>query len=239
MIINTPTAVQVNGVSTNVQCFGQANGAIDVTVMQGTPAYTYSWDNGATTEDLTNLAPGTYRLVVVDGNGCSSITSYEITQPTEIVLSTSVVDVTANNNGSIDLSIEGGEPAYIIAWSNGAVTEDQQNIAAGTYNVTVFDANGCTASTQVVVNNNSVSGIEEQNNATMNVYPNPSNGASQVTWSGAMTEINVVDQNGRTIVQATIEGTNSYSLEGLSVGTYFVRLANAEGIAGTQRIVVL
>ena len=54
-----------------------------------------------------------------------------------------------------------------------------------------------------------------------------------------MTEINVVDQNGRTIVQATIEGTNSYSLEGLSVGTYFVRLANAEGIAGTQRIVVL
>lgn len=239
IFINAPTAVQVNGVSSNVQCFGQANGAIDVTVMQGTPAYTYSWDNGATTEDLTNLAPGTYRLVVVDGNGCSSITSYEITQPTEIVLSTSVVDVTANNNGSIDLSIEGGEPAYIIAWSNGAVTEDQQNIAAGTYNVTVFDANGCTASTQVVVNNNSVSGIEEQNNATMNVYPNPSNGASQVTWSGAMTEINVVDQNGRTIVQATIEGTNSYSLEGLSVGTYFVRLANAEGIAGTQRIVVL
>jgi hypothetical protein len=239
IFINAPTAVQVNGVSSNVQCFGQANGAIDVTVMQGTPAYTYSWDHGATTEDLTNLAPGTYRLVVVDGNGCSSITSYEITQPTEIVLSTSVVDVTANNNGSIDLSIEGGEPAYIIAWSNGAVTEDQQNIAAGTYNVTVFDANGCTASTQVVVNNNSVSGIEEQNNATMNVYPNPSNGASQVTWSGAMTEINVVDQNGRTIVQATIEGTNSYSLEGLSVGTYFVRLANAEGIAGTQRIVVL
>jgi len=239
IFINAPTAVQVNAVSSNVQCFGQANGAIDVTVMQGTPAYTYSWDNGATTEDLTNLAPGTYRLVVVDGNGCSSITSYEITQPTEIVLSTSVVDVTANNNGSIDLSIEGGEPAYIIAWSNGAVTEDQQNIAAGTYNVTVFDANGCTASTQVVVNNNSVSGIEEQNNATMNVYPNPSNGASQVTWSGAMTEINVVDQNGRTIVQATIEGTNSYSLEGLSVGTYFVRLANAEGIAGTQRIVVL
>ena len=91
----------------------------------------------------------------------------------------------------------------------------------------------------MVVNNNSVSGIEEQNNATMNVYPNPSNGASQVTWSGAMTEINVVDQNGRTIVQATIEGANSYSLEGLSVGTYFVRLANAEGIAGTQRIVVL
>ena len=229
----------MNGVSSNVQCFGQANGAIDVTVMQGTPNYTYTWDNGATTEDLSNLAPGTYRLTVVDGNGCSSTTSYEITQPTEIVLSTSVVDVTANNNGSIDLSIAGGVPAYLIAWSNGAVTEDQQNIAAGTYNVTVFDANGCTASIQVVVNNNSVSGIEEQNNATMNVYPNPSNGASQVTWSGAMTEINVVDQNGRTIVQATIEGTNSYSLEGLSVGTYFVRLANAEGIAGTQRIVVL
>ncbi|NCU77707.1 MAG: T9SS C-terminal target domain-containing protein, partial [Synechococcaceae bacterium WB7_1C_051] len=67
----------------------------------------------------------------------------------------------------------------------------------------------------------------------------PSNGASQVTWSGAMNELNVVDQNGRTILKATIEGRNSYSLEGLSVGTYFVRLVNAEGIAGTQRIVVL
>ena len=239
IFINAPTAVQVNGVSSNVQCFGQANGAIDVTVMQGTPNYTYTWDNGATTEDLSNLAPGTYRLTVVDGNGCSSTTSYEITQPTEIVLSTSVVDVTANNNGSIDLSIAGGVPAYLIAWSNGAVTEDLQNIAAGTYNVTVFDANGCTASTEVIVNNNSVNGIEEQHGTAMNVYPNPSNGASQVTWSGAMNELNVVDQNGRTILKATVEGRNSYSLEGLSVGTYFVRLANAEGIAGTQRIVVL
>jgi hypothetical protein len=86
---------------------------------------------------------------------------------------------------------------------------------------------------------NSISGIEEQNGATLNVYPNPSNGASQVTWNGNMMEMSVVDQNGREIVRENIEGTNAFSLKGLSVGTYFVRLANAEGIAGTQRIVVL
>jgi hypothetical protein len=149
------------------------------------------------------------------------------------------VDVTANNNGSIDLTVEGGVPAYLIAWSNGAVTEDQSNLAAGTYDVTVFDANGCTANAQVVLVDNSVSGIEEQNGAVMHVYPNPSNGTSQVTWNGNMTEMSVVDQNGREIVRENIEGTNAFSLQGLSVGTYFVRLANAEGIAGTQRIVVL
>lgn len=239
MIINTPAAVQVNGVSTNVQCFGQANGTIDVTVLQGTPNYTYAWDNGATTEDLSNLGAGVYRLTVVDGNGCTSQTSYEITQPNALVLTATGVDVTANNNGSIDLTIEGGVPAYLIAWSNGAVTEDQNNLTAGTYDVTVFDANGCTANAQVVLVDNSVSGIEEQNGAVMNVYPNPSNGASQVTWNGNMTEMSVVDQNGREIVRENIEGTNAFSLQGLSVGTYFVRLANAEGIAGTQRIVVL
>jgi hypothetical protein len=91
----------------------------------------------------------------------------------------------------------------------------------------------------VVLVDNSVSGIEEQNSAALSVYPNPSNGTSQVTWNGNMTEMSVVDQNGREIVRENIEGTKAFSLQGLSVGTYFVRLANAEGIAGTQRIVVL
>jgi hypothetical protein len=86
----------------------------------------------------------------------------------------------------------------------------------------ITDANGCTATAQVVLVDNSVSGIGEENSAALSVYPYPSNGTNQVTWNGNMTEMSVVDQNGREIVRENIEGTKAFSLQGLSVGTYFV-----------------
>jgi hypothetical protein len=58
---------------------GSINGnAIDITVSGGTPGYTFLWSNGATTEDLTNLSPGTYTVVVTDLNGCQSNASFTV-----------------------------------------------------------------------------------------------------------------------------------------------------------------
>ncbi|MFM7565941.1 MAG: S8 family serine peptidase [Flavobacteriales bacterium] len=237
--LTTPTNVQVNGVVTQVQCFGQTTGAIDVSVVQGSPSFAYFWDNGATTEDLNNLAAGTYRLTVVDGNGCKSFTSYLVTEPTELVLTTTVTDVTNGNNGAIDLSINGGTPSYIIAWSNGAITEDQINLIPGTYTATVFDGNGCVNTTTVTVADFTVSGIEEQEAGKVIVYPNPSQGNANITWEGNMMDLMILDNNGRLIANSNIEGTSSYVVQGLGTGTYMVRINGANGITATQRIVVL
>jgi hypothetical protein len=80
-IINQPPALAITGTVTNALCFGDANGAIDITVTGGTPAYTYSWSNGATTEDLTGLVAGNYDVLVTDARGCTIRREYEIGEP--------------------------------------------------------------------------------------------------------------------------------------------------------------
>jgi hypothetical protein len=237
--VNAPVAVQVNGIVTQIQCFGQANGAIDVSVLQGNPAFTYAWDNGATTQDLTNLDAGTYRLTVVDANGCISYSSYTIFQPTAITLNATVTDEVQGNDGSIDLTIDGGVPTYTTLWSNGVNTEDQTNLTAGTYDVTVVDGNGCINTLEVIVLNNQTNSITEEHAINMTIFPNPSMGNATVQWNEEMVQLMVIDNNGRVVYDKEINGLNSIKINELSSGTYYVNLFNKEGIAGTQRIVVL
>ena len=237
--VNAPVAVQVNGIVTQIQCFGQANGAIDVSVLQGNPMFTYAWDNGATTQDLTNLDAGTYRLTVVDANGCISYSSYTISQPTEITINATVTDEVQGNDGSIDLTITGGVPSYATLWSNGVNTEDQTNLTAGTYEVTVVDGNGCMNSLEVIVLNNQTNSITEEHAINMTIFPNPSMGNATVQWNEEMVQLMVIDNNGRVVYDKEINGLNSIEINELSSGTYYVNLFNKEGIAGTQRIVVL
>ncbi|MEA3445372.1 MAG: SprB repeat-containing protein, partial [Bacteroidota bacterium] len=132
---------------TDVSCFGLSDGAIDVLVFGGVQPYTFLWDNGATTEDISNLVAGTYCLTVTDFNACQTTICIDILQPDELVVSlVSKVDVDCygNNNGSIDVNVVGGTAPYIYAWDNGATTEDLMNIGPGTYCITVTDSHGCT-----------------------------------------------------------------------------------------------
>ena len=237
--VNTPVAVQVNGVVTQIQCFGQANGSIDVSVLQGNPAFTYAWDNGATTQDINNLEAGTYRLTVVDANGCVSQSSYTLAQPTEITLNAIATDEIQGNDGMIELTVNGGVPSYTILWSNGVNTEDQTNLTAGTYEVTVVDGNGCMNSLEVIVLNNQTNSITEEHALNMTVFPNPSMGNTTVRWEEVMVELTVIDNHGRIVYQKDIHGLNSVELNSLNSGTYLVNLYSNEGIADTQRIVVL
>jgi hypothetical protein len=202
--VNAPVAVQVNGIVTQIQCFGQANGAIDVSVLQGNPMFTYAWDNGATTQDLTNLDAGTYRLTVVDANGCISYSSYTISQPTEITINATVTDEVQGNDGSIDLTITGGVPSYATLWSNGVNTEDQTNLTAGTYEVTVVDGNGCMNSLEVIVLNNQTNSITEEHAINMTIFPNPSMGNATVQWNEEMVQLMVIDNNGRVVYNKEI-----------------------------------
>ena len=237
--INAPVSVVVNGVVTQVQCFGQQTGAIDVSVLQGNPAFNYAWDNGATTQDLSNIGIGTYRLTVTDASGCVSYTSYTVTQPTELILNANSIDATNGNDGSIDLSVSGGVPAYTIAWSNGVITEDQNNLVAGSYDVTVFDANGCMNQLTVVINQPSTNGIDESEEFNLGIYPNPSNGDATINWTGDVNQIIIMDQNGRVVSQIEATGVNQITVNALTSGAYHVRLLNTKGIAATKRLIVL
>jgi len=74
--------VTLSASATSTTCAAAANGSINLTVANGVSPYTYSWSNGATTEDLTNLSAGTYSVVVTDFYGCTANLSVSVTNGT-------------------------------------------------------------------------------------------------------------------------------------------------------------
>jgi hypothetical protein len=96
----------------------------------------------------SNLPAGRYWLVVVDINECYNLTDFTVEENPFFALSAEITDVSCNggSDGAIDLSVVGGAEPYVYAWSNGATTEDIDNLTAGDYTVTVTDgADLCTA----------------------------------------------------------------------------------------------
>ncbi|HEY3216020.1 MAG TPA: LamG-like jellyroll fold domain-containing protein, partial [Candidatus Eisenbacteria bacterium] len=151
--ISEPSALVLSQSHVDVLCNGGATGSIDLTASGGTPPYSYSWADGPTTEDRAGLSAGSYSVTVTDGSGCTASTTVAISEPSALVLSESHVDVLCNGGatGSIDLSVSGGTSGYSYAWADGPTTEDRTGLTAGSYSVTVTDANGCTAGTTVAI----------------------------------------------------------------------------------------
>lgn len=152
----TITITQPNPLSTailfnDVSCNGVLDGTIDLIVSGGTYPYTYSWSNGATSEDLVYLEKGTYTVNVLDDNGCGGIDSVTISEPVQLSTSYTYDNVSCfgDSNALIDLSAMGGIVPYAYTWSTGDTLQDLINIPAGLYWVNVSDANSCDLSTAI------------------------------------------------------------------------------------------
>jgi gliding motility-associated-like protein len=166
-VITEPSELSTSLVTqTDVACFGESSGAIDVNITGGTPTetapgvfeYTYAWTgpDGFTSasEDLANLSAGTYTLIVTDANGCDDTLSVNLTQPNEIVISYTATELQCfgDNDASITItSITGGSGSYTITWSNFGEGTSQTNLSAGDYTITVTDSNNCTATETVTI----------------------------------------------------------------------------------------
>lgn len=139
---------------TDVACFGGNNGAIDIQAEGGISPVTYEWSNGATTLDISGLAPGYYTLTATGSlGGSKTIGPILVGGPTAPISMTNV-QVTAEGcaglGGTIQVELGGGTPDYDVAWSNGIHSPYLDNLTAGTYSAVVTDANGCTFSTGAI-----------------------------------------------------------------------------------------
>ncbi len=139
-------SVPINSQVTKVSCFGGNNGAIDLTFSAGNAPYNYLWNNGATSEDRTNLLQGTYTVTITDALGCSRAYTFIITQPSAALnASTTTVQSQCNQNNGSALAIPvGGTAPYTYQWNNGVTTALNNNVTAGNYSVTVTDNKNCT-----------------------------------------------------------------------------------------------
>lgn len=73
-----PIPIAANSSSTNSTCATCADGSASVSPTGGTAPYSYDWNNGATTNSLTNVLPGTYDVTITDANGCEMMASVPI-----------------------------------------------------------------------------------------------------------------------------------------------------------------
>ncbi len=156
--IDNPAEIGSNVLGTNnVTCFGSSDGTASVDGAGGTAPYSFLWDAnafGQTTATAASLSPGTYQVTITDANGCSTSTEVEIEQPEPISVSfnTEAVLCLGDANGSIDATINGGTAPYNILWSNGSVESSLEDLGAGSYSLTIVDANGCIDSSSTFVN---------------------------------------------------------------------------------------
>jgi uncharacterized membrane protein len=138
-------SISLSTVVTNVSCNGGNNGAINLSVTGANGAVTYSWSNGATTEDLTGLIAGTYSGTVTDASNCTATVVVTVSQPSQLSVSENHTAITCfGATSTVTISATGGTAPY-----NGTGTFTQ---SAGTQIYTVTDANGCTSSLNVVIN---------------------------------------------------------------------------------------
>ncbi len=151
-------ALTVTNTTTDVNCFGESNGGIDLTVTGGTSPYYYLWANSTyllsnTTQDLVNIPSEIYNFEVVDANNCNFTGTLTITEPPLLETSVTGVNILCNggNNGSVDLTVIGGTPIYIYSWNTGDVTEDLSTLIAGYYEVTVTDDHGCFSTSSITL----------------------------------------------------------------------------------------
>ncbi len=226
--ITQPQPITASFVKQNVLCFGQNDGSLHVNVNGGTPPYNYLWNTGSTSQTITGLTSGVYTINITDANGCSSAFADTIYQPQPITLQFNSTPITCAgfNNGSININVSGGTSPYQYLWNNGANTSVLQNIPAGQYQVTVSDANGCTAvGSETITEPNPLIITISSNSVTCH---GANNGSALANIQGGVPPYNIIWTNGVTLPQ-------NMNLPG---GIYTITVTDANGCSVVQSVTV-
>jgi len=234
-IITQPLQLEANLISkTDILCFGSRTGSINVAVVGGTTNYTFSWTGPnafiSSSQNLSALIAGTYNLTVTDRLGCTTALSVILTQPTELLISsvTHQISCYGANNGSISINMTGGVAPYQVLWSNLSTNATIQNLAPGTYRVTVTDANSCQKALNIVIAQPPIFMV---NPVVANVSCNGANdGSINLNFVGGVSPVTVVWEDSIT--------SNSVR-NNLAPGTYNVLVTDAQGCQIPRSFVVL
>ncbi len=238
--ITEPAAALSSSISsqTNVACFGGSTGSVTVAGSGGTSPYTFSKDgvNFGASGTFSNLAAGSYTVTVKDANGCSTTQPVTITEPASAlgssISSQTNVGCFGGSTGSVTVAGSGGTApfTYSIDGTNFGNSGTFSNLAAGSYTVTVKDANGCTTTQPVTITQPAAtlsSSISSQTN---------------VACFGSSTgSVTVAGSGGTVPFTYSIDGTNfgnSGTFSNLAAGSYTITVKDANGCTTTQSVTI-
>ncbi|HHZ63930.1 MAG TPA: hypothetical protein EYN51_00255, partial [Flavobacteriales bacterium] len=224
----TITQPSLLGITTSfnpVSCNGASDGFATALANGGASPYQYIWSNGQLTSTATGLAAGTLTITVTDNNNCSSTGTVTITEPAALGPSITSTDENCGaSDGTAVVTLSGGISPFTYLWSNGQTTSTASALTAGTYFVTITDADGCTATSGIVING--IGGPALSIASTDITCYGAADGAAMVTASGANPPYSYTwDDN--------LAQTNDTAV-GLIAGTYMVTVTD---IAGCSSII--
>lgn len=231
-ISNIPPPVISLVVASDVSCFGGSDGSATVQVTGGTSPMTITWtstppQNGLT---ATGLPVGTYFAFVIDTFGCADTVSVTIGQPPLLTVAVTGTDAVCNQpNGSANANAAGGVAPYQYNWSNNQSGSSITNLAAGTYAVTVTDANQCTAVDSIVVLQ-----AGSPSMSVTNVTPVSCFGGSNGTATVNVT----MGTSPYTIVWGTNPQQTGTTANNLPAGTYPVTATDQNGCSVSQNVTI-
>lgn len=140
----------------NVSCFGESDASVTVIASGGVGGYSYNWNTGSTSETISQLPAGNYAVTVLDANNCEIQSAITITEPNPLFIDLGeVIDVICNGEatGSITVIGSGGTTPYEYTL-DGATFQSSNtfdNLLAGTYEISVVDAMGCSVSLEATI----------------------------------------------------------------------------------------
>lgn len=226
-ITEPPALIAAADSQNNVSCNGGSNGSAAVTVTGGTGTYTYLWaPSGGTNAATSGLSAGTYTVTIKDANLCTTTQSFTITEPAALVAPKVKTDVSCKtgSNGSATVNVTGGTGAYTYQWApSGGTAATASGLSAGTYTVTIKDANLCqtTASVTILEPTILTAAISktdilcnQANDGTATVTPSGGTAPYTYSWSPS--------------------GGATATASGLSPNTYTVTVTDANGCFITE-----
>ena len=228
---------------TNVACFGDSTGQIELLFSNPQEITNVTWNNGQSGAVLSNLSVGTYEATISYNNGLCSIMQTALVQsPNILSISAITIDIDSINAGAIDVTVSGGTPPYLYNWDNNQQTEDLSNLIAGVYSISVTDSAGCSLAAFYEISEDTTGqsdGLDEVAYFNIHAYPNPSNGDVTISWSGELISLELINALGQVISKQYSFPTNTKLLKNLNSGVYFVRYTKDQKTSKTIKLVVL
>lgn len=210
----------------DASCGGYCDGQATVALPAPGAITVYQWSDGQTSPTAINLCAGTYTVAVTDTSGCTSISSFIISEPPPVSATATITQPTcAGDTNGVLCAIPNTSPATFL-WSNGDTSACLQNIAAGIYTITVTDSVGCTGTVPLTLTEPGAISISfNSNDATCQTC---ANGSASAQISGGTAPLTYLWSTG---------GTMAFQ-NNLLPGNYSICVTDANGCSACDSVTI-
>ncbi len=229
--ITQPIAITVATSNVDATC-GNADGSATATPSGGTPGYTYSWSpSGATTATASGLLAGAYVCTITDANGCTQTATVNVANiggPSATIASSSGNLCFGDSAAAATVTATGGNPGYTYLWSSGGTGATENGLPAGTFTVTVTDANGCLVTQTITITEPTILVASLSSQVNVDCFGNTNGSATT----------NVTGGTGAYTYLWFPSGSTSATATGLGAGPQVVLVTDANGCQDTATVLI-